>query len=161
MGSLVSARQGVIQITKPNSTRTSSYGIYDTETIEKVVKLGGHSGIQDRKVGNGREKSLPGSISFAFGRLSSFCCFTDKSRFLMVLVEKRTSFRTSAALAPAGTRLLLITVDDKFDSVGVYGSKLEGTTPVMDAGGNRSLRTCTSRRLQPLPQCDVFRTHFP
>lgn len=39
LGSLVSARQGVIQITKPNSTRTSSYGIYDTETIEKVVKL--------------------------------------------------------------------------------------------------------------------------
>ena len=39
LGSLVSARQGVIQITKPKSTRTSSYGIYDTETIEKVVKL--------------------------------------------------------------------------------------------------------------------------
>jgi hypothetical protein len=39
LGSLVSARQGVIQITKPNSTRTSNYGIYDTETIEKVVKL--------------------------------------------------------------------------------------------------------------------------
>ena len=39
LGSLVSARQGVIQITKPNSTRTSSYGLYDTETIEKVVKL--------------------------------------------------------------------------------------------------------------------------
>ena len=39
LGALVSARQGVIQITKPNSTRTSSYGIYDTETIEKVVKL--------------------------------------------------------------------------------------------------------------------------
>ena len=39
LGSLVSARQGVIQITKPNSTRTSSYGLYDTETIEKVVKI--------------------------------------------------------------------------------------------------------------------------
>ena len=39
LGSLVSARQGVIQITKPNSTRTSSYGIYDTETIEKVVSF--------------------------------------------------------------------------------------------------------------------------
>ena len=39
LGSLVSAKQGVIQITKPNSTRTSSYGIYDTETIDKVVKL--------------------------------------------------------------------------------------------------------------------------
>ena len=39
LGSLVSARQGVIQITKPNSTATSSYGTYDTETIDKVVKL--------------------------------------------------------------------------------------------------------------------------
>ena len=39
LGSLVSARQGVIQITKKNSSQTSSYGIYDTETIEKVVKL--------------------------------------------------------------------------------------------------------------------------
>jgi hypothetical protein len=39
LGSLVSARQGVIQITKQNSTRTSSGGIYDTETIDKVVKL--------------------------------------------------------------------------------------------------------------------------
>lgn len=39
LGSLVSARQGVIQITKKNSTETSSWGIYDTETIDKVVKL--------------------------------------------------------------------------------------------------------------------------
>lgn len=39
LGSLVSARQGVIQITKKNSGKTSSYGIYDTETIDKVVKL--------------------------------------------------------------------------------------------------------------------------
>lgn len=39
LGSLVSARQGVIQITKKNSSQTSSWGIYDTETIEKVVKL--------------------------------------------------------------------------------------------------------------------------
>lgn len=39
LGSLVSAKQGVIQITKPNSSATSSYGMYDTETIEKVVKL--------------------------------------------------------------------------------------------------------------------------
>jgi len=39
LGSLVSARQGVIQITKKNSSQTSSYGIYDTETIDKVVKL--------------------------------------------------------------------------------------------------------------------------
>ncbi len=39
LGALVSARQGVIQITKKNSGQTSSYGIYDTETIDKVVKL--------------------------------------------------------------------------------------------------------------------------
>lgn len=39
LGPLVSARQGVIQITKPNSSNTSSYGVYDTETIDKVVKL--------------------------------------------------------------------------------------------------------------------------
>lgn len=39
LGSLVSAKQGVIQITKPNSSATSSYGMYDTETIDKVVKL--------------------------------------------------------------------------------------------------------------------------
>lgn len=39
LGSLVSAQQGVIQITKKNSSETSSWGIYDTETIEKVVKL--------------------------------------------------------------------------------------------------------------------------
>lgn len=39
LGALVSARQGVIQITKKNSGQTSSYGIYDTETIDKVVNL--------------------------------------------------------------------------------------------------------------------------
>ena len=39
LGSLVSARQGAIQITKKNSSQTSSGGIYDTETIDKVVKL--------------------------------------------------------------------------------------------------------------------------
>ena len=39
LGPLISAKQGVIQITKRNSTETSSWGIYDTETIEKVVKL--------------------------------------------------------------------------------------------------------------------------
>ncbi|MDD2599938.1 MAG: SIMPL domain-containing protein [Kiritimatiellae bacterium] len=39
LGSLVSARQGVIQITKKNSSETSDWGIYDTETIEKVVKM--------------------------------------------------------------------------------------------------------------------------
>ena len=37
--------------------------------------------------------------------------------------------------------LLLITVDDmSCDSVGVYGSKLEGTTPVMDRLASQSLR---------------------
>ena len=39
LGSLISARQGVIQITKKNSSKTSDWGIYDTETIDKVVKL--------------------------------------------------------------------------------------------------------------------------
>jgi hypothetical protein len=39
LGSLVSAQQGVIQITKKNSSETSSWGVYDTETIDKVVKL--------------------------------------------------------------------------------------------------------------------------
>ncbi|MEO0795135.1 MAG: SIMPL domain-containing protein [Verrucomicrobiota bacterium] len=39
LGSLVAARQGVIQITKTNSTETSSWGMYDTQTIDKVVKL--------------------------------------------------------------------------------------------------------------------------
>ena len=37
--------------------------------------------------------------------------------------------------------LLLITVDDmSCDSVGVFGSKLEGTTPVMDRLASQSLR---------------------
>lgn len=35
---LMSARQGVFQITTPNSTDTSGYGLYDTSTIEKVIK---------------------------------------------------------------------------------------------------------------------------
>jgi len=38
VGSLSSARQGVFQITSPNSTQTSDYGIYDTSTIKKTVK---------------------------------------------------------------------------------------------------------------------------
>ena len=38
VGSLSSARQGVFQITVPNSIETSDYGIYDTSTIEKTVK---------------------------------------------------------------------------------------------------------------------------
>ncbi|MCD6118884.1 SIMPL domain-containing protein [bacterium] len=43
LGSLVGARMGVFQITQPNSTEVSDYGIYDTSSIEKditaVVKL--------------------------------------------------------------------------------------------------------------------------
>ncbi len=38
VGTLSSARQGVFQITSPNSTATSGYGIYDTSTIRKTVK---------------------------------------------------------------------------------------------------------------------------
>ena len=38
VGTLASARQGVFQITSPNSTATSGYGIYDTSTIKKTVK---------------------------------------------------------------------------------------------------------------------------
>jgi len=38
VGRLRSARQGVFQITEPNSTRVSSYGIYDTSTIVKSIK---------------------------------------------------------------------------------------------------------------------------
>jgi hypothetical protein len=39
VGRLVSARQGVFQITKRNSSETSDYGIYDTETIQKIVRV--------------------------------------------------------------------------------------------------------------------------
>jgi len=38
VGSLRAARQGVFQITEPNSTETSDYGRYDTSTIEKSIK---------------------------------------------------------------------------------------------------------------------------
>ncbi|MBU1242447.1 SIMPL domain-containing protein [Myxococcota bacterium] len=38
VGALVSATQGVFQITAPNSTEVSDYGSYDTSTIEKTVK---------------------------------------------------------------------------------------------------------------------------
>lgn len=38
VGSLRAAHQGVFQITEPSSTRTSSYGVYDTSTIEKSIK---------------------------------------------------------------------------------------------------------------------------
>ncbi len=39
LGRLVSARQGIIQITKMNSSETSDWGMYDTQTIDKVAKL--------------------------------------------------------------------------------------------------------------------------
>jgi hypothetical protein len=38
VGALMSAQQGVFQITQRNSTDTSSYGMYDTSTIEKTAK---------------------------------------------------------------------------------------------------------------------------
>lgn len=38
VGALISAQQGVFQITKRNSTDTSGYGAYDTSTIEKTAK---------------------------------------------------------------------------------------------------------------------------
>ncbi len=38
LGSIMSASQGVFQINQPLSTETSSYGMYDTETIEKDVR---------------------------------------------------------------------------------------------------------------------------
>ena len=45
------------------------------------------------------------------------------------------------ALAPPRPNLILLTVDDmSCDSVGVYGSKLEGTTPRMDRLASQSMR---------------------
>lgn len=38
VGRLRSARQGVFQITPPNSTSVSDYGMYDTQTIDKTAK---------------------------------------------------------------------------------------------------------------------------
>lgn len=38
VGALISAQQGVFQITQRNSTDTSGYGEYDTSTIEKTAK---------------------------------------------------------------------------------------------------------------------------
>lgn len=38
VGALISAQQGVFQITERNSTDTSGYGEYDTATIEKTAK---------------------------------------------------------------------------------------------------------------------------
>jgi hypothetical protein len=39
VGRLVAAKQGVFQITEPNSTDVSSWGIYDTSTIRKIIKV--------------------------------------------------------------------------------------------------------------------------
>ncbi len=39
VGSIVNASQGIFQITQPMSTSTADYGIYDTSTIEKVMKI--------------------------------------------------------------------------------------------------------------------------
>ena len=39
LGELIIARQGVIQITRPASDDTSDYGVYDTRTINKVMRL--------------------------------------------------------------------------------------------------------------------------
>jgi hypothetical protein len=36
---LLSARQGVIQITAPDSANNSDYGIFDTESPQKVIKV--------------------------------------------------------------------------------------------------------------------------
>lgn len=38
VGELQDAQMGVVQITRPHSTETSSYGVYDTDTIEKDVR---------------------------------------------------------------------------------------------------------------------------
>jgi hypothetical protein len=39
IGPVRKARMGVIQITRPNSTEVSGYGIYDTSTIEKDISV--------------------------------------------------------------------------------------------------------------------------
>ena len=39
LGPLIEARQGVIQITAPASNETSDYGIYDTGSVQKVMRL--------------------------------------------------------------------------------------------------------------------------
>jgi hypothetical protein len=38
LGGLVSARQGILQVTQPNSVEVEDYGMYSTESIDKVVK---------------------------------------------------------------------------------------------------------------------------
>ena len=39
LGPLMVARQGVIQITAPASNETSDYGVYNTTTPQKVIRL--------------------------------------------------------------------------------------------------------------------------
>ena len=39
LGPLMEARQGVIQITAPASNETSDYGVYDTRSVQKVIRL--------------------------------------------------------------------------------------------------------------------------
>ena len=39
LGALLEARQGVIQITAPASNDTSDYGVYDTRSVQKVIRL--------------------------------------------------------------------------------------------------------------------------
>jgi len=39
LGPLMTARQGVIQITSPASNETSDYGVYNTSSIDKVMRL--------------------------------------------------------------------------------------------------------------------------
>ena len=39
LGALMTARQGVIQITRPASDETSDYGVYDTDSVQKVIRL--------------------------------------------------------------------------------------------------------------------------
>ncbi len=39
LGALITARQGVIQINAPASNETSDYGVYDTSSVVKVIRL--------------------------------------------------------------------------------------------------------------------------
>jgi hypothetical protein len=39
LGNLISARQGIFQVTAENSTEMSDYGVYDTSSINKSVKI--------------------------------------------------------------------------------------------------------------------------
>jgi len=39
LGRLLSARLGVIQINRPASSAMSDYGVYDTSSLEKVIKI--------------------------------------------------------------------------------------------------------------------------